>query len=86
MAQLPISLERPVGEEDDSQFGDFVEDITAESPYALATLNLRREDIDRTMAAYANLSAHVQLRHFFDNVPELLGAAHLVITRSGASR
>ena len=30
MAQLPISLERPVGEEDDSQFGDFVEDITAE--------------------------------------------------------
>ena len=33
MSQLPISLERPVGEEDDSQFGDFVEDITAESPY-----------------------------------------------------
>jgi UDP-N-acetylglucosamine--N-acetylmuramyl-(pentapeptide) pyrophosphoryl-undecaprenol N-acetylglucosamine transferase len=45
----------------------------------------RREDIDRTMAAYANLGVHVQLRHFFDNVPELLGAAHLIITRSGAS-
>jgi UDP-N-acetylglucosamine--N-acetylmuramyl-(pentapeptide) pyrophosphoryl-undecaprenol N-acetylglucosamine transferase len=45
----------------------------------------RREDIDRAMAAYANLGVHVQLRHFFDNVPELLGAAHLIITRSGAS-
>jgi UDP-N-acetylglucosamine--N-acetylmuramyl-(pentapeptide) pyrophosphoryl-undecaprenol N-acetylglucosamine transferase len=45
----------------------------------------RREDIDRAMAAYAGLGVHVQLRHFFDNVPELLGAAHLVITRAGAS-
>lgn len=45
----------------------------------------RREDIDRAMAAYADLGVHVQLRHFFDNVPELLGAAHLIITRSGAS-
>ncbi|HEX4669788.1 MAG TPA: sigma-70 family RNA polymerase sigma factor, partial [Solirubrobacterales bacterium] len=51
MAQLPISLERPVGEEDDSQFGDFVEDVTAESPYALATLNLRREDIDKVLGS-----------------------------------
>ena len=51
MAQLPISLERPVGEEDDSSFGDFVEDVTAESPYALATLNLRREDIDKVLGS-----------------------------------
>ena len=51
MAQLPISLERPVGEEDDSEFGDFVEDVTAESPFDAATLNLRREDIDRVLGS-----------------------------------
>src|ERR1700749_5308656 len=35
MAQQPISLEKPVGEEDDSALGDFVEDQTAESPFEL---------------------------------------------------
>ncbi len=33
MAQQPISLEKPIGEEDDSELGDFVEDQTAESPF-----------------------------------------------------
>ena len=33
LAQQPISLEKPVGEEDDSSLGDFVEDQTAESPF-----------------------------------------------------
>ncbi len=33
MAQQPISLEKPVGEEDDSALGDFIEDIAAESPF-----------------------------------------------------
>jgi len=45
----------------------------------------RREDIDRAMAAYAGLGVHVELRHFFDNVPQLLANAHLLISRSGAS-
>ncbi|TAL01716.1 MAG: undecaprenyldiphospho-muramoylpentapeptide beta-N-acetylglucosaminyltransferase [Rhodospirillaceae bacterium] len=45
----------------------------------------RAEDIDRAMAAYANLGVHVELRHFFDNVPELLANAHLLISRAGAS-
>jgi UDP-N-acetylglucosamine--N-acetylmuramyl-(pentapeptide) pyrophosphoryl-undecaprenol N-acetylglucosamine transferase len=49
------------------------------------TQQCRPEDIDRAMAAYADLGVHVELRHFFDNVPELLGSAHLLITRSGAS-
>jgi RNA polymerase primary sigma factor len=64
MSQLPISLERPVGEEDDSQFGDFVEDITAESPYASATLNLRREDIDRVLCSLPDRDRRVlELRY-----------------------
>src|SRR5919199_425131 len=36
MSQQPISLEKPIGEEEESELGDFVEDQTAESPYELA--------------------------------------------------
>jgi RNA polymerase primary sigma factor len=51
MAQQPISLEKPVGEEDDSSLGDFVEDTTAESPFELASERLRRENLRRALAA-----------------------------------
>ena len=44
----------------------------------------RPEELDRTHAAYAGSDAHVQLRHFFDNAPELLSKAHLLIARAGA--
>jgi UDP-N-acetylglucosamine--N-acetylmuramyl-(pentapeptide) pyrophosphoryl-undecaprenol N-acetylglucosamine transferase len=45
----------------------------------------RPEEIDRTLEAYDGLGVHVELRHFFDNVPELLAKAHLLIARAGAS-
>ena len=45
----------------------------------------RPEELDRTHDAYAEAGVHVQLRHFFDNVPELLARSHLLIARSGAS-
>ena len=48
MSQLPISLEKPVGEED-TQFGDFVADEQAESPFESATLHLRREHVQRAL-------------------------------------
>ncbi|MFZ0088666.1 MAG: RNA polymerase sigma factor RpoD [Solirubrobacteraceae bacterium] len=51
MAQQPISLEKPVGEEEDSALGDFVEDQTAESPFELASDRLRRENLRRALAA-----------------------------------
>jgi RNA polymerase primary sigma factor len=51
MAQQPISLEKPVGEEDDSALGDFVEDQTAESPFELAAERLRRENLRRALSA-----------------------------------
>ena len=35
MAQHPISLEKPIGEEEDSELGDFVEDEKTESPVRL---------------------------------------------------
>jgi RNA polymerase primary sigma factor len=49
LAQHPISLEKPVGEEDDSALGDFVEDVTAESPFEVASKALRRESIARVL-------------------------------------
>jgi RNA polymerase primary sigma factor len=51
ISQLPVSLEKPIGEEEDSELGDFVEDETAESPFELASENLRRENVRRALDA-----------------------------------
>jgi RNA polymerase primary sigma factor len=51
MSQLPVSLEKPIGEEDDSELGDFVEDETAESPFELALENLRKENVQKALEA-----------------------------------
>jgi RNA polymerase primary sigma factor len=50
MAKLPLSLEKPLGEEDDSKLGDLVEDEEAESPFGVASVSLRREDIGRALS------------------------------------
>ncbi len=51
LAQQPISLEKPMGEEDDSALADFVEDVSAESPFEIASDALRRENITRVLAS-----------------------------------
>ena len=51
IAQLPVSLEKPIGEEEDSELGDFVEDEAAESPFERASENLRRENVRRALDA-----------------------------------
>ena len=51
MSQQPISLERPVGEEDESELGDFVEDETAVSPFDQASDTLRCENVRLALAA-----------------------------------
>jgi RNA polymerase primary sigma factor len=51
MAQLPVSLEKPIGEEEESSLGDFVPDDSAESPFDTASLSLRREDIENALAS-----------------------------------
>ena len=50
LAQQPVSLEKPMGEEDDSALADFVEDVSAESPFEIASEALRRENITRVLA------------------------------------
>jgi len=51
MAQLPVSLEKPIGEEEESSLGDFVPDEAAESPFDTASLSLRREDVEMALSA-----------------------------------
>jgi RNA polymerase primary sigma factor len=53
IAQLPISLEKPIGEEEDSALGDFVQDESSESPFESATVIMQKEN----------------LRHVLDTLP-----------------
>ncbi|HZK43814.1 MAG TPA: RNA polymerase sigma factor RpoD [Syntrophomonadaceae bacterium] len=46
VAQEPVSLETPIGEEDDSHLGDFITDEEAESPEESASFVLLREHLD----------------------------------------
>jgi RNA polymerase primary sigma factor len=50
VAQEPISLETPIGKEEDSRLGDFIEDREAETPANSVTQELLREDIIEVMA------------------------------------
>ena len=45
MAQQPISLQSPVGDSDDTNFGDFIEDKGADNPYDMTAYSLLREKI-----------------------------------------
>jgi RNA polymerase primary sigma factor len=51
MAQHPVSLEKPIGEEEDSELGDFVEDENTDTPDEAASLTLRRSDIQNALNA-----------------------------------
>ena len=51
IAQLPVSLEKPLGEEEGSELGDLVEDAGAESPFETASENLRRENVGKALDA-----------------------------------
>jgi RNA polymerase primary sigma factor len=49
ISRPPISLDRPVGESEDSYFGDFIEDDTAESPVQAATQEMLKDKIDQVL-------------------------------------
>jgi RNA polymerase primary sigma factor len=67
MSQLPISLEKPVGEDEDSSLGDFVPDDQAESPFDTASLSLRREDVEMALSALPDRERKViELRYGLD--------------------
>ncbi len=46
IAQEPVSLETPIGEEDDSHLGDFIEDQDVQAPAEAAAFELLKEQLD----------------------------------------
>jgi RNA polymerase primary sigma factor len=51
IAQLPVSLEKPIGEDEEAELGDVVEDTAALSPFDEASVSMRRGDIARALDA-----------------------------------
>jgi len=49
IARIPISLDRPIGETEDSYFGDFIEDEGAESPVTAATHEMLKDRIEKVL-------------------------------------
>ncbi|MFI9320492.1 sigma-70 family RNA polymerase sigma factor [Kitasatospora aureofaciens] len=68
LAQEPISLHTPVGEEDDVALGDLIEDADAASPAESATLLLLRQHLDAVLATLGERERQVvQLRYGLDD-------------------
>lgn len=59
IAQLPVSLETPIGEEEDSQLGDFIEDRDLPSPEESAAGHLLREQIEEMLEALSEREKEV---------------------------
>jgi RNA polymerase primary sigma factor len=51
MAQQPISLQSPVGDSDETNFGDFIEDKTAESPSEMTSYSLLKDKLGDVLAS-----------------------------------
>ena len=64
ISQLPVSLETPIGEEEDSQLGDFIEDRNMPSPEESAAGNLLHEQIEEMLDALSDREREV-LRYRF---------------------
>jgi RNA polymerase primary sigma factor len=68
VAQEPVSLETPIGKEEDSKLGDFIEDKEAETPASNVTQELLREDINGVMASLSSRERDVlRLRFGLDD-------------------
>ncbi|MFM8319683.1 MAG: RNA polymerase sigma factor RpoD/SigA [Chloroflexota bacterium] len=59
VAQTPLSLESPVGDEDDSELGMYVEDPSAPTPAQAAYENMLRERVDQVLATLTPREARV---------------------------
>ena len=59
ISQLPVSLETPIGEEEDSQLGDFIEDRDLPSPDEAAAGHLLHEQIEEMLATLSSREREV---------------------------
>ena len=59
IAQEPVSLETPIGEEEDSHLGDFIEDEAAPAPAEAASFMLLREQLEEVLETLTDLEKNV---------------------------
>ena len=68
IALEPVSLETPIGEEDDSHLGDFIEDKESESPVDYTTKQLLKEELDSILKDLTDREERVlRLRYGLDD-------------------
>ena len=68
IAQDPVSLETPIGEEDDSHLGDFIQDEDSPAPQDAASYTLLREQLEEVMKTLTPREAKVlRLRFGLDD-------------------
>ncbi|WP_249961660.1 sigma-70 family RNA polymerase sigma factor, partial [Histophilus somni] len=74
ISQEPVSLEAPIGEEDDSHLGDFIEDEKALAPDEAANLTMLKEQLDEILSTLSDREKKViELRFgLADGVPKTL--------------
>ena len=59
IAQDPVSLETPIGEEEDSHLGDFIPDDDSPAPAEAASQTMLREELDKVLQTLTTREAHV---------------------------
>jgi len=64
MAQQPISLQAPVGDSDDTSFGDFIEDKSAENPADMAAIVLLKDKIKDVLTSLTERERQVLEQRF----------------------
>jgi RNA polymerase primary sigma factor len=64
ISQEPVSLETPIGGEEDTQLGDFIEDQSTMSPVEAASMNLLKNQIDEVLYTLTSRERRVLLTRF----------------------
>ena len=64
ISQEPVSLETPIGEEEDSHLGDFIEDRNAPAPADAASFQLLKEQVDDVLHTLTEREARVLVLRF----------------------
>ena len=64
MAQQPISLQSPVGDSEDTHFGDFIEDKTAENPSEMTAYSLLKERLQDVLGTLTDREQEVLTLRF----------------------
>ncbi len=64
ISRYPVSLERPVGDDGDTEFGDFIEDDESPAPTDIAYRQLLREALEQVMTALSPRETRILLLRF----------------------